>query len=188
MSSNYFNLTRAGVKNTMPGYKNEAYLAPVDWFDAVAEPTPGGTGAAKITVATDHEFKDTPAGLGFIKCYAQPRKNTLTGTAVGEPGGKYMTWDITVVFPGDSAELQVMIQALLNEDLVILIPDANCPSDIWQFGCDCSAANPETVSFDGGLVGAETTKAWTFVVKATCRYLYTGTILVYDPEAEEPGG
>lgn len=175
-TSNYYNHSKTDTQNLKPGYQNVAWIAPASWFTAVAEPVAGGLGEDRLTITTDHTF---PAGKGFIKCYLQPRKNTVTAESKGDPGAQTLNWKLSVVIPGDSAKLQAMIEELMNDDLIILQKDANCPGNaVTQYGCDCNPGSMSAVKFDGSKVGDANVKAWSFDVETNCRFFYEGTITV----------
>jgi hypothetical protein len=165
---------KADVKNIKPGYKNKAYIAAQSWFTTLAEPDPAGTGAAKFKIEDDHTF---PTGKGFIEVTLVKKKNTHTSEQKGDPGASWLNHKVSVAVPGEGPELLALVTELMNEDLVILMQDSNCPgTTIIQLGCDCDPGGMGATKFDGGLEGGDAGKGYSFDVETTCKYFYEGTI------------
>lgn len=171
MASNYKKANVSGVK---PGFKSIAYLAPRSWFTTLAAPDPAGVGDLKYRIVDDHVFIATK---GFIELTQIRGKNTAVGESKGTPGAQWMTYKTTLVVPGDNAALQTLLMEIANEDLIVVLPDADC-GVVWQFGCACDEALIESMKANMGTQGSDTGKDWTIELASDCRTVYEGTIEV----------
>lgn len=176
MPQNYFHMTRSTVKNQKPGMKNLAHIAPLGWFSLLQEPTPGVGGLINIEINTDHTFATTPTGAGFVKLYSLPKMAESSAESNGEVGALNMVYKGKLFMPGDSKEMQVMLEQLKNDDCIILMEDTECPlGSVYQFGCDCAPAYVTSAKFQSGKRG-DGTKGWEIEFESSCRFFYTGTI------------
>jgi hypothetical protein len=174
MATNFAHYRKGDIKNVKPGYKNEVYFSASSAFTKIAEPLLAGIGAAKHTITEDHTFA---LGGGFFVGYLLKKKNTASAEMKGDAGAAYLLFKATLVIPGDGPVLQSLIEELINEDLIILQKDANCPEGaVVQYGCDCGGSSVTSVKFDAGTLGGDSGKAWTIEIEATCRDFYEGTI------------
>ena len=77
----------------------------------------------------------------FSKIQCAPNINQLTATASGDIGFVSSTIVLDVFFAGSYAELHETMDELLNQPLMVLVPDVKCESKLWyQLGCDCLSA------------------------------------------------
>ena len=174
-TTNFFNYTREKVKNQKSGYRNRAWLAVVSTMTTISEPLPGSFGADAKTALTDHVFA---TGKGFMEVYCLPKSVEAPAESAGDTGAKHLNWKPKFFIPGDSPELQALVEeGLLNEDLVLLVEDATCPDGgVRQFGCDCTPLNVSDLKFESGNTG-DGKKGWAVETETSCRYFYMGTIL-----------
>jgi hypothetical protein len=166
---------KANVSNIKPGIKNVAYLAKVSDFTSLEVPDPAATTAVgKLTIATDHTFG---AGKGFQEVTLVRKKNQATAEMKGDSGAGWLDYSVQMVVPGDGALAQALIQDLMNEDLILLVKEVNCPVvGFVQYGCDCSNGEIDEVKFDSGMEGGDSGKNWAITLKTTCRSFYEGTL------------
>lgn len=179
MAANYFNVTRANVGNQKPGLSHVGYIAPLSWFDDLEQPA-GGGGAGDVTISTDHTFLSSPTGLGFLKLYMLPKSGEETGETNGDPGALASVWKGKFIIPGDTPELQNLIENhLKNDDVIVLYLDANDASGaVYQHGSRRAPANIISVNKTSGVKGSGT-KGWTLEIEAVDRYFYEGVITEY---------
>jgi len=175
--SNYFNPTRDTVKNQKPGYTNECYVALKSWFSEIAEPT-GTEGADSLTIATDHTFITGTPAKGFMKAYCLPHTVEAGGKSTGDEGALHTGWTPQFLLPGDSPALQALVEAMANEDLILVFLDANCPGNAKiQYGCDCNPATVTEYEFTSGTT-KDGKKGWLIKATSNCRFFYNGSIAV----------
>lgn len=175
MANRYKKLTKADQRNTDGGYKNVVLWAPRDTFSALAMPDPAvTTPGASLQITDDHTFS---TGNGFISWACKQHSVTLVSESSGDPGAKSLVWTTTFSLLGDSASSQEQLEDMLNDDVVMLLKDANClqATDYVQLGDECN--NPEVdVKFDGKTT-AEGRKEYTVSVKVKrAKYFYSGTV------------
>ena len=174
---NYRSYGRSDVKNTEPGYAGYLWLAPVDAFLILQEPAPGVTPAQGDTlkIITSHTFSEDE---GFIKIYLAPETLEAPGEMVGPKGAKRLKYSIKGFIPGESPALLEQVLKLINEDLIAIGKDANCPGgQLIQWGCDCSPVNVSAGTFAAAnKASADTQKGYEVTLEAWCKYYYSGTI------------
>lgn len=166
-------------KNTNPsfgtgGYKNELLFCPLADFTALQAPAPGQTPAIGDTVkiTTAHTFG---TGKGFYGWAAKVHSPTGKGKTVGDDGAKEMEYEYEISFIGDGAAMQEQVQRMLNDDVIVLLKDAECGANTYiQLGNDCILP-----TFDGEFDGKTTKegkKEWKLKVTCKARYFYTATV------------
>ncbi|SKD10099.1 hypothetical protein SAMN05660461_5999 [Chitinophaga ginsengisegetis] len=175
--SRYISITRADVKNTMPGYTNQAWLAPKSAFTLLQEPAPAAGAALgeEVTIKVAHTF---PVGEGFIQVYCAPKSVEAPATLIGADGSKRFKWEPKILLLGDSAALLAQILLLANDDLILLLKDATCPGgQILQFGCSCTPSQVSAGTFTSSNTGDETgQKGYALTLTSYCKYFYNSTI------------
>ena len=182
-TTTYFNFKRTDVKNQEAGYRNIAYFAKVDQFTTIAAPDPAALGSLSVTIATDHAFTGAVGTNGFYKAYCLPNKNDAPGESTGEEGAKTFVWKPKIFIPGDTPDVAAMVKALVNEDVILLLQDANCPNGgLRQYGNACYQAQVEKTTFTSGVTKSGTTKGWEIEFSATSRAFYNGTVALF-PDA-----
>lgn len=176
MAFNYKSRTRTDVKNAKPGYNNIIWLAPRSAFLELQEPVlPGVAAGDTVTIKTAHTFG---VGEGFIQLYCQPDSVEANATLVGPKGAKRLKHQPKFNVQGDDPVLLEMMNALINEDLILIFKDANCPGgQLVQYGCDCQPVNVSEGEFTSSNTGADDgQKAWVITAAASCKYFYDSTI------------
>jgi len=94
--------------------------------------------AGEVIIATDHEFK---VGFGFMKLACAPTKQKLSANLSGEVGNLKVMNKLEVFVPGSDEELHKLVKLVKNDQLIILVKDAECDVDqYYQLGCDCNGA------------------------------------------------
>lgn len=174
--NHFYKADRSSVKNQKPGYRNRAWLALASWFTTLSEPEPGTFGAEAKTISDDHVFS---TGKGFLECYAMLKSVEADGDSTGDPGALHSNWKPKFLLPGDSAELQALIEeGLANEELILLVEDANCPEGGFrQFGCECTPMYITSYKFTSGNSG-DGKKGYAIEGETTCRFFYEGTVVL----------
>jgi hypothetical protein len=175
MASKYFKRGKDKIKNNETGYTNKLWLSSLDAFLALAEPTaPFTTPGASKTITEDHTFT-SPAGFFELLC-AQDSVDGPAETA-GEIGSKKPIYTVTGFLPGDGADIQEMVEELLNDNIIVLVKDATCPDGkVVQLGCDCKPARVDAAAFTSGTTATDGRKGWMLTIKSACRWWYEGTI------------
>jgi hypothetical protein len=176
MASKYKSYAFEDVTNRYPGYTNTIWIAPKSAFTLLQEPAgPFAALGDEVIVKTAHTF---PAGEGFIKVYCAPHSVEGNGTAVGALGAKRFKWQLKIFIPGDSPLLQATVQLLLNDDVIAISKDANCPGgQLLQYGCSCTPGQSSAGAFQGSNSGDESgRKGYELTLDSYCRYFYNSTI------------
>lgn len=178
MSYPYKKYAKSDVKNQYPGYTNKGWLAPVSAFTILQEPASGVNPAPgdSVIITQAHTF---PEQEGFVQIHFAPNSVEAPASWVGPIGAKRAKWQPKVLIPGDTPYLQELVQQLANEDVVLILPDSNCPGgQLMQFGCSCTPANVSDAKFSSGNTGDESgQKAFELTFDSYCRYFYNATIV-----------
>lgn len=178
MAYAYANLLTA--ENTGPGVGEVVYLAPVSHFDVDGIKAPAAPFSApgdEVTIKTDHVFL---TGKKFAKVQLAPDTNSLSASSVGDKGFKKLAVEVTCVVPGSYAEVHEAVKNWMNTPLVVLVPDAECASDLYyQLGSKCIGAWIEP-TFNTGTT-ADGRKGYEIKITYSGGYIqnYTGTIETY---------
>lgn len=129
--------------NTASGVANHFFFAPVSWFETIQCPLPDG-----IVIPSEHEFiiaKD------WIKVIVSPSTGEVTASSIGEQGSKKFIKKYKGFVPGTKETLHASMAGLINEAIILLVPDSDCPSGYrYQLGCDCVFAYCESAEFTTG--------------------------------------
>lgn len=159
----YFHSERP-TKHKKPGYCQYAGIAPISWFKKIATPY-----SDPIVIEGLHEFHP---GLEFIRCYSLPQAITSTAESFGELGATSIGWKVGLFIPGDSKELQIMLELLRNDDLILLIKDIDCDAQYrLQYGSGCMPAKFMQVNFTTGNV-FDGRKGWELILWSSGRTIY----------------
>ncbi|OJW09927.1 MAG: hypothetical protein BGO53_08875 [Sphingobacteriales bacterium 39-19] len=135
--------------NTAPGIAQFALIAKKSDFETIsgiAVPTEATPLADTVKIKTAHTFK---AGKAWAKWSLAKDKNQMEANAEGDPSFRQLKQVATVFVPGSYDLAHATMAALLNEDLIVLVKDANCGANMYyQLGNECSAAtiNPKFTS------------------------------------------
>ena len=180
-TTNYFNQKRSTVGPQLPGYTQRILVAPKSDFTAIAPPD-GALGIDATTVsAADHTFG---VGKGFYTLYAQIHKSEAPGATAGEPGGLTpVLWTPKFTIMGDTPATQQLLDALMNDDLIVLMEDPTAgtsdPSKaLWQFG---NSAVPLAITKMDPQSGTSNSGQRSYAIEsvATMRYNYQGTVTLH---------
>lgn len=153
----------------MPGYTQAAYIACLEWFDIIAN-----TYVDETIIDGEHTFQ---AGHGFIRLYALPKSVELNTDNSGEHGATNVLWKPKLFIPGDSSQLQAMIEDWKNEDFFLHVQDADINQDyFWQFGNRRVPSRIETAKYTSGNA-YDGRKGWEIEMIATTRYQYIPGLL-----------
>lgn len=166
------------TRNTDPdfasgGYKNVFLFCPRADFLSLAPvmAAPAAIGD-KLTIDTAHTFT---APKGFKEWACRTHSVTLKASTVGEDGAQELEYTAEFEILGDSASNQEQIQAILNDDVIVLLKEADCVAGQHvQLGNNCVSPTIK-VEFDG-----KTTKEGKklYKVSVTCKKKYFYTAIV----------
>lgn len=124
--------------NTTAGLSDEILIAPVSWFESIAEPADSTNINLANTILESHEFKP---GRGFIRVQCAPFKNILNTSHIGEQGNSTMEQVLSITVPGSYSQLHATLSSFMQQPLIVLFRDGNCAANTWyQLGCRCSYA------------------------------------------------
>lgn len=143
-------------QNVATGIGQVLFLAPLDYFYKVQQPEPPFYfPGASVTIFDDHIFK---AGKNFLQLLLTEEKNDFTAKTVGEEGNYSLDQNINALIPGSYADLHEFIKNIINQPVIALAKDANCPANLYyQVGTACNPAyftgNFETGTTKDGMKG-----------------------------------
>jgi hypothetical protein len=101
-------------------------------------PFDGQPDGESVQIKVAHEFKP---GRGFARINLAPDKNTLDGKTIGDKLFQKQDFSLKCLIPGSYADVHEQVANMINQGLIVLIKDSNCPANMWyQLGCDCTAA------------------------------------------------
>jgi hypothetical protein len=151
--------------NTGSGISEYVLLAPVTDFavNGIKCPAAPFTNVGdQITISVPHEFK---AGRAFARVALAPEKNELMAKTIGDTMFQKLDFEMKLFFPGSYKELHEAVANYINQPLIALVKDSNCPANMWyQLGCDCTAAylkgDFSTGTTKNGVKGYEVTITW----------------------------
>lgn len=174
-STNYFHRKKDKVQNRETGYTNKMFLASTDDFTLIAEPTAPFTNPGDSKrITEDHTF---PTTKGFIELYCAPDSVDAPAETAGDIGSKKPIYSPVGFLPGDGPDVQAMVEDLLNDDVILIAEDANCPDGpTLQFGCKCKPARIDSANFTSGTTATDGRKGWMLTFKSGCRWFYEGTV------------
>lgn len=156
------------------GYKALIWFAPVDTFTSVKLPTADTVLGDTKKITTAHTFG---ASDGFISLLCKMHSVKSKTTSIGDDGVKQLEHEFEGIITGDSAEHLEQFEAMLNDQLIILLKDQDCinSTDYVQLGDSCVQPTL-SVEFDG----ADTnTGVKNYKVTGKIRghkYFYTSTV------------
>jgi hypothetical protein len=169
---------KANVTRVKPGIQNVAFIAKKSDFTTIAAPEPAAVGAARFQIVDSHTF---PADKGFMEVVLLNNLNDFASDMKGDAGAAWLEHTIKLAIPGDGPLVQSLIHDLINEDLIVLVKDTNCPDPKYiQFGCECDNGSVSSIKTESGTRGGDKGKMTTFEIKATCRNDYEGTLTLQD--------
>lgn len=129
--------------NVESGVKDHFFFAPASWFEILHCPPEDG-----IVIPYEHKFN---AGKNWIKVLVSPNTGDVSASTIGEQGSKKFLKKHKGFVPGTKDTLHATMSGLVNEAIVLRIPDSDCPSGYsYQLGCDCVYAYCESAEFTTG--------------------------------------
>lgn len=129
--------------NRASGVANHFFFAPVSWFETIQCPPEDG-----IVIPFEHVFN---VGKDWVRVNVAPNTGEVMATAMGEQGSKKFVKKYKGFVPGTKEQLHASMAGLLNEPIILLVPDSDCPSGYrYQLGCDCVFAYCESAEFTTG--------------------------------------
>lgn len=169
------------------GIAEYAYLASIDQLQTLACPQPPFVNPGdEVVVTGDHLFTD-PA-YGFAKFRLAPDKNQLEGQTVGDRGSQKLQFEAKIFLPGSYKEAHEAIQHLLNDEIIALIPDADCDSGLfYQLGRKYSPATVMADFATGTTVDGQKGYLATITYVGPTLLIYTGVITPPDGGAPATG-
>lgn len=132
--------------NKDSGYKPLIWFAPLDTFTSVKLPTASAVLGDTKKITTAHTFG---ASDGFISLMCKMHSVKSKTTSIGDAGVKQLEHEFEGIVTGDSAEHLEQFEAMLNDQLIVLVKDQDClnTAEYVQFGDSC--IQPElSVEFD----------------------------------------
>lgn len=164
-------------QNVAPGIAAYALVAKRSDFttlQGIAVPTDDTPTGDRVKIKTPHVFKD---GKAWSKWSLAKDKNQMEATGEGDPTFRQLKQTATLFIPGSDADMHSVMADLLNEDLIVLVRDSTCASNLYyQLGNDCSPAamNPKftTSTTASGVKGYEVTIEYS----GPCVQLYDAAI------------
>lgn len=168
------------AKNTNPqaiqgGYKDVFLFAPLADFLVLQKPltTPVVLGDL-LEITTAHTFTSPK---GFISWACKKASVTITSETQGDPGAQQLRHSCVFTVLGDSSTHQEQIEKMLNDDIIVLVKEANClvADSYVQLGDEC--VTPDiSVAFDAAN-SREGVKAYTITVAVTGKkFFYTAAV------------
>jgi hypothetical protein len=176
--ANISNSTQTGLKG---GYKPQLYFAQVEDIETWERPTVPGVAIGDTVKITDaHVLAD---GKAVYQWDAMLYSVTVTSEAIGDAGAREFRHTATVVVKGDHAATLEQMIAMLNDNKVIWLKDADCLTNnsYIQLGDDC---NPVEVSpaFDGRNNGPDGgQKRYTITITSATKYFYLAALPAVAP-------
>lgn len=172
---NYGHITKnANPEAGTGGYKNELLFAPLADFLSLKAPVIGGTPAIgdSKTIGTAHTFTSPK---GFISYAAKVHSANGKGATVGEDSAQELEYTYEIAFIGDGPNIQEQLERLINDDVIVLLKDAECGANQYiQLGNDCVLPTIKA-DFDSKTT-KEGKKEWKITVTCKKRYFYTAAV------------
>lgn len=106
--------------------------------------------------STDAEYVDLADDIvfvtdaGFIKVEMVPDSSAYSSELVGPAGNKMYKKTFPFKLKGDGPAQQKLMRLLLNQDLIVLIPRADCDGTYLVLGNCCNPATLETATSNTG--------------------------------------
>lgn len=157
-----------------PGNGNFKF-APVSWFNVIQEVSGTGTvaGDTKIISGT-HTFL---TGKGFVDITLYREGSEGDGDFKGDPGFNVPEYNYKGLIVGDEAEVNELVEEIVNTGLIVLIKDPKCTSDRYiQLGCGCDPAIMTSGKFSTGQRLGGGKKGYLITFTSPCKNDYTGTV------------
>lgn len=163
--------------NVAPGLAAYALVAKKSDFTVIkgiAVPTEDTPLVDTVKIKEPHVFK---AGKAWAQWSLAKDKNQMEAAGEGDPTFRQFKQSATIFIPGSYEEAHAIMAALLNEDLIVLVKDANCSANMfYQLGNECSGAtiNPKftTSTTASGVKGYEVVVEYS----GPCVQIYAATI------------
>jgi len=165
MVAGYKHRNRKSTGTQRTGYSQRAWIAAQGWFSSIADTYLDND----IEVDGFHVFE---SGLDWIRLYALPKSVEVMSEVNGDAGAVNKLWLPKLFIPGDSAAVQAMMEALKNEDLLVLVEEADTTIPYkLQFGNSRVPARVQSMKPTSGNV-YDGRKGWELELIATERYHY----------------
>lgn len=161
-----FNIKRADIKNPAPGFSHKAYIGVLTDFTTVETATDG-------VIAGDHAFDVGDGFMEVLNAESKPEMNSSANGSGGNMGPDVYVQNLFI--PGDSVEVQDAVDAIRNEELIVLVQDATQAGTVWQYGNAQNPAHIIAVNKQSGTLG-NGEKGTMIQIQAVNRYDYQGTI------------
>lgn len=132
-------------QNRESGVAQKLFVAPVSFFEegGIMAPSPPYLyDGAEVVIEDSHIFL---AGKGFLEIALAPEKNNLDMKMIGDTGFTKFDQVIKAIIPGSYAIQHELMKNLLNQQLIVIIKDSNCPANLYyQLGTSCVPAYMST--------------------------------------------
>ncbi len=177
MAYNFTAITPAVLADATvkPGHSDVVFFSPIEEFLALQVPgtytNPGD--AKKITTA--HTFG---AGDGFVRIKTKRGSVREEGSnVVGEIGGWVPRHVYTFIVKGHSAEIEEILENLLNIESVFIFNGPECGvNEYIQLGSSCNPAVVSGFEARSGSRGEGGSKEYTVTVESNDKFWYTGAV------------
>ncbi len=140
-------------KDNQPGLKGDIFIAPIDWFDDIADfKTTNGPGDS-VTIDGSHTFKVNPnattpgAKYGFLKVYSTLDTAQFKLDPTGERDGRGYKSSLEFFNPGSGKEAAEFARIIKNSSCIILVKTAD--GQVQQMGAEGLGAEI-VASYDSG--------------------------------------
>jgi hypothetical protein len=135
--------------NDGAGLSFRAFVAPVDFFEKIAEPVSiDGSPASKVVILDNHEFKT--GMLGFIEIWAVQETVAFNANTNGEMVSLNLNNIMRFFIPGIHEDGLGTLSWLLNKPCVVLLKEMNGSNKKYQIGTNDLAAYIREVQGSSG--------------------------------------
>jgi hypothetical protein len=157
------------------GYKNNAYIALPEWFDAEAVPTLSAAMGDNYRIVTDHTFL---TGKGMLPVYCFPNTNESNGELPGDQGAKKTRFTPKIFIQGDNAASLELVNNIKNQGVILFMEKPLCPGEFVQFGSGCYPATVDSASNPTGTTNSGKA-GWEITFESFTKFFYEGEITEY---------
>jgi len=125
-------------KDNQPGLKGDIFVAPIEWFDKIADFKTTNAPGDSVTIDGSHTFLPNPAtpgkDYGFLKVYSTLDTAQLKLDPTGERDGRGYKASLDFFNPGSGKEAAEFTRIIKNSSCIILVktPDGK----IQQVGAE----------------------------------------------------
>lgn len=114
-------------KDNQPGLKGDIFVAPIEWFDEIADFKKTNNAGDSVTIDGSHTFKVNPdattpgAKYGFLKVYSTLDTAQLKLDPTGERDGRGYKASLEFFNPGSGKPAAEFTRIIKNSSCIILV-------------------------------------------------------------------